>query len=439
MLFGHDMVGNRAADVAVCRLDAGVPQHRPQSVRQRPDVNLWTIVLFDAKARGAQRSNTIGVVSREVGEEGIRSGVKVHAARYSVGNGDSSAREKKLPRPATAFVMLGLGNAVRAHGDDPATYHQDVIRTRFTEMFGLQHPIINAPMAMHSGVTLAAAVAASGAMGSFSGHAAEGPDWVSAQAALVRDQTDRPFAIGFITPFLPFSEGHFQAALDARPEAIALSFSNPGDWGRRVQDAGLRLICQAQSFEDADLAVEAGAEVLVAQGTEAGGHTGTMSLLPLLVGIAERHPNVTLLAAGGISSGRSLAAALLAGADGAWLGTVFLATPEAIEIDDHYKAAIVASDGGDTVFTRAYDIASRLPWPAAIGARMRRDAFTEEWAEHEADLRRRSDGVAPGHPLYMGQSAGSVDAVRPAAEVVRLISSDAERVLRERPLALVPR
>jgi nitronate monooxygenase len=326
----------------------------------------------------------------------------------------------------------------RASSRGLAIYHRGMIHTRFTEMFGLQHPVMSAPMAMHCGGTLAAAVSAAGGMGSFGGiHATEGPDWVSAQAALVRDLTDRPFAIGFITPFLPFAEGHFQAALDAHPDAIALSFSDPSDWARRVKDAGLRLICQAQRFDDADLAVEAGADVLVAQGTEAGGHTGTMSLLPLLVGIAERHPDVTLLAAGGMSSGRTLAAALLAGADGAWLGTAFLATPEAIEVGNDYRAAIVASDGGDTVLTSAYDIASGLPWPSAIGARVRRDAFTEQWAEREADLRQQGDTAMPGPPVYIGQSAHFVDVVRPAADVVRLVSNDAERVLRERPVALV--
>ncbi len=305
-------------------------------------------------------------------------------------------------------------------------------------MFGLQHPVMSAPMAMHSGGTLAAAVSAAGGMGSFGGiHATEGPDWVRAHAALVRDLTDRPFAIGFITPFLPYFEGHFQAALDARPDAIALSFSDPGEWARRVKDAGCRLICQAQRFDDADLAVEAGADVLVAQGTEAGGHTGTMSLLPLLAGIAERHPEVILLAAGGMSSGRTLAAALLAGADGAWLGTAFLATPEAIEVGDEYRAAIVASNGGDTVFTRAYDIASGLPWPSTIGARVRRDAFTEEWAEREADLREHADSVTPGPPVYIGQSACFVDVVRPAADVVRLVSNEAEEILRQRPVALI--
>jgi nitronate monooxygenase len=196
-------------------------------------------------------------------------------------------------------------------------------------------------------------------------------------------------------------------------------------------------VCQVQAFPDAELAVAAGADVLVAQGTEAGGHTGTMSLLPLLAGIADAYPDVVLLAAGGIGSGRTLAASLLAGADGAWLGTAFLATPEAIEIDQGHKAAIVGSDGGDTVFSRAYDIASGLPWPAAIGERVRRDAFTDEWAGREAELRQLRDRPAPGAPVLDGQSARFVDSVVPAAEVVRRICDEAEELLRRRPAALL--
>ena len=313
-----------------------------------------------------------------------------------------------------------------------------MIRTRFTELFGVEHPVLSAPMAMHSGGTLAAAVSAGGGVGSFGGiHATEGPDWVRAQAAIVRERTDRPFAIGFITPFLDFARDHFQAALDARPDAIALSFSDPGAWAGRVKDAGIRLICQAQTFEDADLAVEAGADVLVAQGTEAGGHTGTMTLLPLLVGIAEDHPHVPLVAAGGIANGHTLGAALVAGADAAWLGTAFLATPEAVEISEDHKAAIVASSGGDTVFTRAYDIASGLPWPAGIGERVRRDTFTDEWTEREAELRQHRDTAVPGRPFLYGQSARFVNGIRSAADVVRTISEDAEAVLRSRASSLV--
>src|SRR5206468_293186 len=165
----------------------------------------------------------------------------------------------------------------------------------------------------------------------------------------------RPYAIGFITPFIAIFEGHFRAALDARPDAIALSFSDPGEWARRVKDAGIKLICQLQTFQDADLAVAAGADVLVAQGTEA---------------------------------------------------------------------------GGDTVFTRVYDIAAGLPWPPAIGERVRRDSFTDEWAEREADLRQHPDHATPGVPILYGQSARFVGAVRAAAEVVRDVSEQAEAVLR---------
>ncbi len=313
-----------------------------------------------------------------------------------------------------------------------------MLRTRFTQMFGLAHPLMGAPMAMHSGGTLAGGVAAAGAMGSFGGiHRTSGPEWVTEQANLVRGRTDGPFAIGFISAFLGIYEGHFAAALDAAPAAIALSFSDPGPWAARVKNAGCRLICQVQTFEDADLAVAAGADLLVAQGNEAGGHTGTMTLFPLLAGLADRFPDTPLLAAGGIGDGRTLASALLAGADGAWLGTALLATPEAVEIDEDYKAAIVDSDGGDTVYTRAYDIVSGAPWPAGIAERVKRDAFTDQWHEREAELQANRETAQPGRALLYGQSARFVTAVQPAGDVIRRISEDAEQILRTRPGALL--
>ena len=312
-----------------------------------------------------------------------------------------------------------------------------MLHTRFTELFGLDHPVMSAPMAMHSGATLAAAVSKAGGLGSFGGiHSAQPPEWVTQQAAQVRAATDKPYAIGFITPFLQYMEPYFNAALDARPDVIALSFSDPGPWVDRVRAAGCRLICQVQTLDDADLAMDAGADVLVAQGNEAGGHTGTMGLLPFLVEVADRHPDVPLLAAGGVGDGRTLAAALLAGADGAWLGTAFLATSEAVEIGDDYKKAIVASDGGDTVWTHVYDIASGMPWPAGIGERLRRDAFTDEWDDREAELRQRREEVSAGMPVRYGQSAAFVDHVCSAADVVHRLSDEAEQVLRERPTAL---
>ena len=323
-----------------------------------------------------------------------------------------------------------------------------MLRTRFTEMFGLQHPLMSAPMALHSGAPLAAAVSEAGGLGSFGGmHPEKGPDWLQAEIAAVRASTDRPFGVGFITAFLPFAEPFFEVALAQLPPAIAFSFGDSRPWLSRAKDAGIPVICQVQTLEEADAVADGGADVLVAQGNEAGGHTGTMGLLPFLATVVARHPDLPVLAAGGIGDGRTLAAALTAGAEGAWLGTAFLATPEAVEIHDDRKNLIVESDGGDTVFTRAYDIVSGLPWPAGIGERVRRNRFTDEWGDREAELRERREEFAPtegrnpfqdspdpdrGEVLY-GQSAAFVDAVRPAADVVRAVSRDAEEILRSRP------
>ena len=174
-----------------------------------------------------------------------------------------------------------------------------------------------------------------------------------------------------------------------------------------------------------------------------------MGLLPFLAAVVTRYPDIPVLAAGGITDGRSLAAALAAGADGAWLGTALLATPEAVEVHDVHKRLIVESDGADTVFTRAYDIASGLPWPAAIGERVRRNRFTDQWAEHEAELRalppappaRANPFEDPPDPdtdaVLYGQGAGAVTTIRPAGEVVRNICDEAEAILRARPPSLL--
>jgi nitronate monooxygenase len=275
------------------------------------------------------------------------------------------------------------------------------------------------------------------------------------EIATIRAASDGPYGVGFITAFLPMFEPLFEAALagdgTAPPAVVALSFGDPQPWAERARRAGARVMCQVQTYDDASRAVDAGADVLVVQGTEAGGHTGTMSLLPFLARAAQRWPDVPLLAAGGIADGRTLAAALTAGADGAWLGTALLATPEAVEVHDVHKELIVASDGGDTVLTRVYDIVSGLPWPAGIAERQRRNRFTEEWTGREVELTTRREEFAPApgkvpfadppdpdtDSVLYGQSAAFVDAVRPAADVLRTICADAEAILRTRPSALL--
>lgn len=320
-----------------------------------------------------------------------------------------------------------------------------MIVTRFTEMFDLTHPVMSAPMALHSGGTLAGAVSAAGGLGTFGGITLAGPEWVTAEIAKVRARTDAAFGVGFITAFLDFAAPLFDAAVAAATPVVVFSFGDPTGWIERARTAGARTIAQVQTVAGADLAVEAGVDVLVAQGNEAGGHTGHMALQPLLSRILERHPRVPVLAAGGIANGRALAAALASGADGALVGTAVMATPEAVEVDDAIKAAIVASDGTDTVFTKAWDVLGGLPWPEDIGERVLANRFTDRWHGREDELRAQRETVAADHAyssddpdpatdhIPMGPSAGAVRAIRPVAEVIDEMSTDAEAILRDRP------
>jgi nitronate monooxygenase len=312
-------------------------------------------------------------------------------------------------------------------------------------MFGLQYPIMSAPMAMHSGGRLAAAVTKAGALGSFGGiHQTKGPDWLRSEVEHIRAQTDRPFGVGFITDLIPMFTPLFEAAVEAKPNVIAFSFGSPGPYAEKARAAGAKVMCQVQSMTHAREAVAAGADILVAQGNEAGGHTGTMNLLPLLVSVLERFPDIPVLASGGIASGRALAAVLAAGADGAWAGTAFLATPECVEVEEGHKQAVVNSDGEDTIYTRSYDVLWGQPWPQGIAERVQRNKFTDEWhgredeiKDHREELQKRvqaaqADFNSGVRAILYGQSAGLVNAIRPAAEIVRTICDDGERILRER-------
>lgn len=320
-----------------------------------------------------------------------------------------------------------------------------MFKTRITEMFGIEYPVMSAPMAMHSGGRIAAAVSAAGGLGAFGAiHLTNGPDWLRGEIEHIRSHTDRPFGVGFITNFIPMFQPLFDATIEARPPIIVLSFGDPRPYVQPAKAAGAQVICQVQTIGGAKTAVEAGADILVAQGNEAGGHTGTMNLLPFLARVLDTHPNVPVIAAGGISDGRTLAAALAAGADAACVGTAFLATPECVEVPEEHKRAIVESNGEDTIYTRTYDVLWGAPWPEGIAERVHRNQFTDEWhgryeeiVERRQELQTRVEAAEKtfdpaDRAILYGQSAGAVSAVRPAAEVLREICDDAERILRER-------
>src|SRR5579862_3984846 len=255
-----------------------------------------------------------------------------------------------------------------------------MITTRFTERFGVQRPIVSAPMALVTGATVAAAVSAGGGLGTFGGtDPRRGPEWLRDEAETVRSATDKPFGVGFITHFLPMTEPLFDAALDARVPVVALSFAPVEPWLSRARDAGAKVVCQVQTMALARDALDAGADAIAVQGHEAGGHTGVLGLLPFLARVLDVSGDTPVLAAGGVASARALAAVLAAGADGAWIGSAFLATTEATAVPAAYKDLIVCSDGEDTVFTSLFDRVGGYPWPEPIAVRMRRTPHTDEW------------------------------------------------------------
>ena len=320
-----------------------------------------------------------------------------------------------------------------------------MLRTRFSDLLGLDYPVMSAPMSNHSGGQLAAAVSLAGALGTFGGTNDLGPEWLKEQISHVRGRTDRPFGVGFITQLIEYNTTNIEIAIEGRVPVFIFSFADPDPWVSRAKDSGAVVICQVQSLELARQAVDAGADVLVAQGNEAGGHTGEINLLPLLVNLVERYPNVPVLAAGGITTGRALAGVLGTGGEGASLGTALLATPEAVEVPETFKERVVLSDGQDTTFTRLYDLLGIRPWPEGIAGRVYRNSLVREWDGRDAEIlahreelasdvtAARATGDTEASAVYMGQGAGHVNAIRPAAGVIKEICEEAESIIQELP------
>ena len=230
-------------------------------------------------------------------------------------------------------------------------------------------------------------------------------------------------------------------ALAARPDAVMLSFGDPRPHARAIRDRGCALICQVQGRDEARLAQEAGADFIVAQGTEGGGHGGSRATLPLVPAVVDWVAPTPVVAAGGIADGRGLAAALMLGAHGALIGTRFCATDEALG-RDAAKARLVAAHGGDTARTRVFDIVRDYAWPAPYTGRALRNGFMDRWHGCEDALadalgaergRYRSAVDADDFDtalVWAGEAVDLVTSVEPAATIVARIAEDAETRLR---------
>ena len=308
--------------------------------------------------------------------------------------------------------------------------------TRFTRALNIRYPIVSAPMAFAGGGALAAAVTRAGGLGLIGGGYGD-PAWIEDQFASAGDQH---VGVGFITWSLRKSPSLLTDALKHRPTAVMLSFGDPRPFVDDIRGAGTVMICQCQNMEHVQDAVDVGAEVVVAQGAEAGGHgalRGTLSFVPEVADFLARHSSDTLLlAAGGIADGRGLAAALMLGADGVLVGTRLWASKEALVKEPHHNA-ILESNGDGTLRTRVADIARQIPWPRGFTARIRRNAFTDRWHGREDELEanlaiegpRYRQAFAQGDPdntgVWFGEAAGLIHAIEPAAVIVERMLAEA--------------
>lgn len=345
---------------------------------------------------------------------------------------------------AAGVVATPNQNAITA---TESFFGETVIRTRLTERFGIKHPIVCAPMALVTGGELAAAVSHAGGLGivggGYAGTMGLGgePDL---EAELARAKEGK-IGVGFITHALARAPTMLTKALKHSPYCVFLSFGDPRPFAAEIRDAGASLICQVQFLSQIDMALEAGAVAIVAQGTEAGGHGGNRSTLPFVPEAADylkqHSADTLLLAAGGIADGRGLAAALMLDADAVVVGTRLWASAEALTPKAHTDRAIGKS-GDSTIRTRALDALRGIAWPKEYSMRFLKNKLADEWVDREAEALRSFGALSTKYAQARAQNDLDTVAVvcgevvgllkdRPSAgSIVRAMAAEAAELLR---------
>jgi enoyl-[acyl-carrier protein] reductase II len=314
-----------------------------------------------------------------------------------------------------------------------------MIRTRLTEALQIEHPVMLAGMGGVSYHQLVTAVSEAGGFGCM-GASTMGFEEMVDEIAAVRAATDKPFGVDLLTASPGDMEKKVKAIIDGGAQVFVAGLGVPRDVVDLCHRNNVLVMNMCGKVRHAIAAVEAGCDIVVAQGTEAGGHTGqvaTMALVPQIVdAVGDRIP---VVAAGGIVDGRGLAAALALGADGVWVGTRFIATPEA-RATPGYKERLLALTDDGTVISRGY---------TGKTCRVVRNSYTQYWEEHPEELqpfpqqflRSSSDGanhlgadataeVDPDKEFWpAGQGAGAIDELVPASELVTRFVEEAEAVL----------
>jgi nitronate monooxygenase len=312
------------------------------------------------------------------------------------------------------------------------------LATAFTELFSLRHPIALAPMGGSAGGALAAAVSNGGGLGLLGGGSGH-PGWLARELPIVAAGTDEPWGVGFQS--WAIDVGTVERALAHDPRAVMLSFGDPRPFTGAIRQAGAALIIQVTDLDEARQAVDLGADVIVAQGTEGGGHgarrgRSTLPFVPIVVDLAAPTP---VLAAGGIADGRGVAAALALGAAGALIGTRFQATIEAL-VDPAISKAIIEGRGEDTERSTLLDIVRDSPWPAKYPGRTLGHPILDQWRGREDELaadaeakRAYREGVARGDllplPAWASEAVDLITELAPAADLVGTLAAQAADAL----------
>ena len=295
------------------------------------------------------------------------------------------------------------------------------------KLLGIEKPLVLAPMGSASGGALAAAVSEAGGLGLIGGGYGDA-DWIREQFRLAGGAR---VGIGFITWSLARRPELLDLALHHKPAAVMLSFGDPAPFAEKIRRAGAKLILQIQDGETAKEALAAKPDVLVVQGTEAGGHGGDRSLFTLLQ-VIRPVTDLPIFAAGGIADRRGFEAARALGAEGALVGTRFLASEESLT-PPQAKKRLVAAKGDVTLRTTVFDVVRSLDWPARFTGRALRNRFSDAWHGREQELRANLSQEKDRYfaaaekrdfdtaVIFAGEAVDLIDSVLPAREIVKRI------------------
>lgn len=306
------------------------------------------------------------------------------------------------------------------------------LQTPVCELLGIQLPIFQAGMSTYTTPELVAAVSNAGGLGIIGGLSRDA-DELRDEILKVRQLTSRPFGVNHVVSQL--DSDAIDVTLELGVPVLSLAWGKADEIVRRAHDAGMKVIHQVNTPEEAGRAASDGADVIVAQGAEGGGHVGAMSTLPLVPQVIDVVNGVPVLAAGGIADGRGLAAVLMLGAQGALIGTRFLATPEA-RGRGHSKDAILNALGSQTMASKFFDDVLGLRWPGAL-VRSIRNPLLDRWAQRQQDWALAAEQIRPsleaalaaGDFVIAGESSGLIHDIVPAGELVARIAREAEALL----------